>query len=350
MPVKISTNGSATDVILSAGVTYAVDHGAKVINISFGGSSGSSTEAAAINYALSHGVVVVAAGNSGNSTGGDVNYPAAYPGVISCGAVDQTNTVASFSSTGPQLDLAAPGVNIVTWDPPAGGSMFASWSGTSFSSPLVAGVAALILSVNPSLTNTQVTGILEQTAQDFGAPGWDPYYGYGLVRADAAVAAAAGGSPTTTTSTTTSTTSTTVPTTTTTAPPSTTRFEETDPRLVYAGSWTSLFNSIYSGGSMKYAYTSGASVTISFTGTSLDWIAKTGPSYGKAQVTLDGGAPVLVDLYSPIFLYQMKVWSTGSLPSGNHTVKIQWTGQKNASATFNYNIDLDAVDVVGTLR
>ena len=99
---------------------------------------------------------------------------------------------------------------------------------------------------------------------------------------------------------------------------------------------------------MAYTSASGAAVTISFSGTSLTWIARTAPSYGKAQVTLDGGTPVLVDLYSPSTLYQQAVWSTGSLANGAHTVTIAWTGQKNPAATYTY-VDLDALDVMGVL-
>jgi hypothetical protein len=110
-----------------------------------------------------------------------------------------------------------------------------------------------------------------------------------------------------------------------------------------------LYSNSYSGGSLKYTYGSGTSVTISFIGTSLDWIAKTASTYGKAQVTLDSLPPVIVDLYSPLVLYQNKVWSTGTLANGLHTVKIQWTGQRNPASSFTY-VDLDAVDVVGTLQ
>ena len=303
----------------------------------------------AVNYALAHNVVVVAsAGNSGPGAG--VAYPAAYPGVISVGATDSSDKIASFSSTGPGIVVSAPGVNILTWNVTSSETTPAYWDGTSFSSPMVAGVVALMRSVNSSLTPSQVMTILEQTALDLGTPGYDQSYGYGRVRADLAVAAA-GGTPTTTSSSTTSTTSaTTTSSTTSTTLPSggTTRYEETNVNLLYAGTWTTLSGSTYSGGSFAYTSTAGASVTATFTGTHLTWIAKTGPSYGRARVTLDGGTPVMVDLYNPNMLAQQQVWNTGTLVSGNHTVKIEWTGQKNALSSYAY-VDLDALDVTGTL-
>ena len=127
------------------------------------------------------------------------------------------------------------------------------------------------------------------------------------------------------------------------------RYEQTDARLIYAGTWTVLSNAAFSGGSLKYTSTAGASVTASFTGTGLTLIARTGPSYGKAQVTVDTGLPVLVDLYSSTILNQQAVWNTGVLPNGVHTVKITWTGQRNPAATYTY-IDIDAVVIAGVLN
>ena len=89
-------------------------------------------------------------------------------------------------------------------------------------------------------------------------------------------------------------------------------------------------------------------MTIHFTGTRLAWIAKESHVYGKAKVTLDGGSPVTVDLYSASVLWLQKVWDTGILASGAHAVKIEWTGTKSAAAT-DTNINVDAVDVTGTL-
>ena len=260
MPVKVSEDGATDDVTMAAGVVYAVDHGANVINVSFGGPEPSIVEQDAISYALSHGVLVVAAaGNDGQSPPfSTVEYPAAYPGVIAVGAADDKDSVAPFSSAGTELALVAPGINIATYPIPLNDNLVGYESGTSYSAPLVAGVAALMLSVNPGLSPQEVTSILETTAEDLGAPGWDSTYGYGLVQANAAVAAAeaqptttpsattttTGSTTTTTGSTSTSTTSTSTTgtsTTSTTSPASTTtttvvaaRFPDVTPSVPYA--------------------------------------------------------------------------------------------------------------------
>jgi hypothetical protein len=89
-------------------------------------------------------------------------------------------------------------------------------------------------------------------------------------------------------------------------------------------------------------------VTATFTGSYLAWIAKKSPAYGAASVSLDGGAPVMVDLYDAVTLWQQPVWETGVLSPGTHTVTIQWTGEKNPAATGT-DIGVDAFDVVGGL-
>jgi uncharacterized protein YkwD len=130
--------------------------------------------------------------------------------------------------------------------------------------------------------------------------------------------------------------------------PSATRYQQSSSLLAYTGTWSNSSTSYASGGSFRYINQSGASVTISFKGTSLAWIAKKSSVYGKAKVTVDGGTPVTVDLYSSTTKWQQKVWSTGTLADCEHTVKIEWTGTKNSAAT-NTNINADAFDIVGTL-
>ncbi len=126
-----------------------------------------------------------------------------------------------------------------------------------------------------------------------------------------------------------------------------TRYDQADTHFAYTGTWTVSRTTSASGGSFRFCNATG-SVTVSFSGTYLTWIAKQSSVYGKAKVTLDDRDPVMVDLYSASALYRRPVWNTGTLESGTHTVKIEWTGTKNSSAT-DTNVSVDAFDVEGTL-
>lgn len=184
---RVSGSGSAANI--AAGIRWAVDNGARVINMSLGGYADTTVEREAIAYAVSRGVVVVAA--MANDNTGEPAYPAAYPGVIAVGATDSGDSRAEFSNFGNWIDVAAPGVDIQStyWD-----DTYASLSGTSMATPHVAGVAALILSRNNSLTADQVGNIIRTTAkplQDDPAEAVpNDKYGHGLLQADAAVKAA----------------------------------------------------------------------------------------------------------------------------------------------------------------
>ena len=132
----------------AAGIKWAADHGANVINISLGGPTTSSIEQNAIRYAQGKGALVVAA--AGNDASTTRSYPAANPGVIAVGATDAAGHRAGFSNYGSWVTLGAPGVGIVSTTPPTGSSIFpaaayGSGDGTSFSAPLVAGEAALLI-------------------------------------------------------------------------------------------------------------------------------------------------------------------------------------------------------------
>jgi hypothetical protein len=127
-----------------------------------------------------------------------------------------------------------------------------------------------------------------------------------------------------------------------------TRYQQNASQLTYSGTWTVASATAASSGSYRWANSSGLSVTATFSGTSLAWIAKKGPSYGIAKVSVDGGSPTTVDLYSSGALYQQKVWETGALSAGFHTVKIEWTGTRNSLAT-GATVDVDAFDVAGAL-
>jgi subtilisin family serine protease len=209
-------DGTFTDVEESAAIVYAVDHGAKIINMSFGGPMSSPAEQSAIAYAAAHGVLLVAAaGNSGQS-GNQPSYPAALlqplgsNGVGGIGlAVAASNLSrgrASFSNYGSYISLAAPGENVFGalsssadpnyWPrqslPGSVTGIYGYGSGTSYSSPEVAGAAALVWAANPGLRAADVAAILKQSASGHG--GWNENTGYGILDAAAAVASAQGAS------------------------------------------------------------------------------------------------------------------------------------------------------------
>jgi len=176
------------------GIEYAVANGARVINMSLGGYYYDQAFENAVNAAVASNVVVVAAaGNDGTS---DYISPSDFENTISVIASNQSNTDANFSNYGASKDISAPGVDIYST---VLSGRYGYKDGTSMSSPIVAGVAALILSVNPNLTVGEVKNILYKTATDvkgnhngFNYPvGWDQYTGHGIVNARAAVRMAA---------------------------------------------------------------------------------------------------------------------------------------------------------------
>jgi subtilisin family serine protease len=194
MPVKVlDSQGAASDEDIAAGITFAVDHGASVINLSLGGPGASDTLQTAVDYATSRNVVVVAAagndGENGVTAATTPHYPAACNGVISVGATDAAGNHAAWSSYGSWVDVVAPGVGIVSTTRPTSNnsSLYGSGDGTSFSSPLVAAVAFLMRAADPNSDEATIRQRLIATADDLGAPGVDSVYGAGMVDAAAAV-------------------------------------------------------------------------------------------------------------------------------------------------------------------
>jgi len=122
-----------------------------------------------------------------------------------------------------------------------------------------------------------------------------------------------------------------------------TRFEQSNPLLFFAGTWTTGSSTNYSGGSFANASQAGAKVTAVFTGTGISYIARTGPSLGLAKVTLDGGTPTYVDLYSLTTKYRVSVWSAPALVQGTHTLVIEYNGTSGSGS--GYTINLDALDI-----
>ena len=179
MPIRVTdTAGYATYSTLASALNWAADRGARVANLSFD-VTGSSTVSSAAQYFQSRGgVVISSAGNSGASS-----TLAPSPYITTVSATDPNDALYSWSTTGNRVTLSAPGCVLTTFN----GNTYGSACGTSFSSPVVAGVAALVLSVNPNLTPAQLTTILQTSADDLGTVGLDQQFGYGRVNAAKAV-------------------------------------------------------------------------------------------------------------------------------------------------------------------
>jgi len=186
MPVKVlDETGAGSTYAVAQGIIWATDHGAKVINLSLGNYAEAQFLHDAIRYAYDRDVVLIAAtGNDHTETPG---YPAAYDEVLAVGATDASRNLASFSNYGDYVDVAAPGVNIASTYP---GQQYAAMSGTSMASPHAAALAAMIRSVNSSLTNEQIMELIRSSAVDLGEEGYDIYFGYGEINAAKAVEAA----------------------------------------------------------------------------------------------------------------------------------------------------------------
>jgi subtilisin family serine protease len=190
MPVRIAyvdpTYGCyAYYSTIASGITWAADHGARVVNVSYASLPTSSAIISAANYLKSKGgLLFVSAGNYNRDEGFTPT-----DSMIAVSATDSTDAKASFSSFGNFVSLSAPGAGIYTT---VQGGGYGAVNGTSFSAPVAAGVAALMMAANPSLSNTKIESLLYSTATDLGAAGRDPYFGYGRVNAAAAVQAAGG--------------------------------------------------------------------------------------------------------------------------------------------------------------
>lgn len=197
---------------LAEAIVYAADNGARIINLSVGGPHESRMEQAALDYARTKGVLVVAAaGNSGVEL---TDFgPGGHDSVLTVGATHVDDRAAAFSNFGARVDLVAPGVDVLSLRARHTDANYRPWqddryklgdfvvgddkrylhaSGTSFSTPIVTGTAALVLGKNPRLTASELEAILTQTAIDIEAPGRDPYTGHGMINPRAALTVAPG--------------------------------------------------------------------------------------------------------------------------------------------------------------
>lgn len=162
MPVVMFNPGSYGSFYIARGAVWAVNNGARVINNSWGGGVSFGAVQDAFNYAMSKGTTVVA--SMGNSYHDEFQYPAALPGVIASGALDASNRKVTFSTTGRHISSSAPGQDTMLVRPTWQGGGHALISGTSFSSPYTAGVAALVVQKCPQATPYQVRRVMEMTA------------------------------------------------------------------------------------------------------------------------------------------------------------------------------------------
>ncbi len=186
---------SGTSAIVSEAIRYAVDNGADIINISLGARTKSTFITEAVEYAHSKGVIVVAA--VGNDSGTAMFYPANNEHVIGVASVSQTSTGYTrsyFSQYNTSVDVTAPGGDVVGIYPYANGGgiwytdpeeVYCYDSGTSYSSPVVAALAAIVKQINPSLDADDFLTLLTVTSRDLGTAGYDTSYGYGLADAQA---------------------------------------------------------------------------------------------------------------------------------------------------------------------
>lgn len=182
MPIDVfdGEDGFISDV--AAGVYHAVDNGADIINMSLVAYSDTNVLREAVQYAHSKNVLVVAAaGNDGISS---PYYPAAYQEVLSVASTDAADKRSDFSNFGKTIDIAAPGTGVFSIFPD---ESFGGMDGTSMSTPIVSGAAALLKANEPKLSNTDIAGRLMLTAKDLGTAGKDVYYGHGRLNIDRAL-------------------------------------------------------------------------------------------------------------------------------------------------------------------
>lgn len=188
MPIRIAYKDASGGCpayfsTIASGITYAADHGARIANVSFVGIAGSSSVKSAARYMKDKGgLVFISAGN--NNIDENVVPDTSF---IIVSSTDSYDKKSSFSSWGSFVSLAAPGSSIWTTNNSLG---YSAWNGTSFASPVAAGVAGLMMAARPDLSAAQIESLLFSTALDLGTAGRDPVFGYGRVNAAAAVNAA----------------------------------------------------------------------------------------------------------------------------------------------------------------
>jgi subtilisin family serine protease len=191
LPGKVmGSDGTGLYGDVADGITWAVDQGARVINLSLVGTAPSSVLQSAIDYATANGVITVA--SSGNWGTDDPAYPAAFDDVVSVGATGDNDVRSSFSNYGASLDVMAPGASILTTTLNAG---YTGSTGTSPAAAHASATLALLLAAEPGIGRTAAIQRLYDGAADLGDSGWDLYHGWGRIDAYAVLVPGAIGSP-----------------------------------------------------------------------------------------------------------------------------------------------------------
>jgi subtilisin len=179
----LANNGSGNWSWLIAGLNWCIQNRIHIASMSLGGGGAPAALEAMCNAAFQRGVLLVAAaGNSGPAMG-TVGFPGKYRNVIAVSAIDNNNVMAGFSSRGPEVELCAPGVQVLSTVPGGG---YGTFNGTSMACPHVAGSAAVTWGAHRFANNVTIWNLLGSTADDFGPLGWDPEFGYGRVDPDQA--------------------------------------------------------------------------------------------------------------------------------------------------------------------
>jgi subtilisin len=184
--------GSGQFSWIIAGIDWAIQQGIHIISMSLGGPAAPTALKTMCDTAWSKGLLVVAAAGNENiddpvpPAASNVGFPGKYKSVIAVSAIDSSNLVATFSSRGPEVDVATPGVNVLSTRLGGGTT---TMSGTSMACPHVAGLAALAWGSHRFSKNEQIWNLIASTVDNLGAPGWDLLYGYGRVNAATAAAA-----------------------------------------------------------------------------------------------------------------------------------------------------------------
>jgi hypothetical protein len=247
------------------------------------------------------------------TTPGSLSEPGSSPSVMAVGAICwQNDSLQSYSSQGPTIDGRIKpdiaGHDATSSDVyGAASGCVAGFRGTSASAPHVAGAAGLALQANPTFTPAQLQAFLEGRAVDLGTGGRDNQYGMGKLWLGTAPVPPAVGAGT---------------------------YQDTHGAINYSGTWTSWADAGHSGGSVKHANTTGASTSLTFTGSSVALVYAAQFNTGIATVTIDGTPVDQLDTYSPSQQFQRRKTYTTS--AGTHTVSVAVSGNKNASSSGTY--------------